>query len=385
MFSSRTSFDRGDNPYAALVRRLRAEGQPICDLTLSNPTMADLPYDTEGISAALAAAASEPYEASSLGRLSSRQRLAALWSSRGVSVPAGHIALTASTSEAYGALFRLFSDPGGQVLVPEPSYPLLAELARYEAIGVEHFSLRYDGAWHIDFSSLEVALSDATRAIVVVSPNNPTGSLVTKAEFRRLASYGLPVISDEVFAAYGLNDEGSQSALDTETDGLVVALDGLSKLAGLPQLKLAWMTFGGNERLVEEAMQRLEFILDATLSVNGPAELALPRLLEAGETTRNAIRERLRVNLASLDTELVDSAASRLHYEAGWYAIVRLPSVRTDSDWASGLLEAERVLVQPGWLYDLRDMTACVLSLLTPPQEFTKGVRRLVEYVARSP
>jgi aspartate/methionine/tyrosine aminotransferase len=381
VFSARTTFDLSDNPLAAQVRRRRAGGRSICDLSVSNPTTAELAYDTDAIATALAAAAREPYEPRALGRGASREVLSQQWGRRGRRVPAEHIALTASTSEAYAALFKLFCDPGQAVLVPEPSYPLLAELARFESIELRPFRLAYDGAWHVDFDSLEAALTKRTRAVVVVSPNNPTGSFIKRAEFGRLASYGLPLISDEVFAAYGLRQPFATSVLDTQTDGLVVALEGLSKLAGLPQLKLAWMSFGGSPSLVRQAVDRLEFILDATLSVNGPTERALPALLEVGRATSAAIVQRLERNLATLDRALNRTALGRLYLEGGWYAVVRLPDVRSEADWVEGLLEEEGVLVQPGWLYDFVSMPVCVLSLLTPPGQFSDGVARLVRYV----
>jgi aspartate/methionine/tyrosine aminotransferase len=309
--------------------------------------------------------------------------VARLWAARGVSVDPSRIALTASTSEAYAFLFKLLCDPGDAVLVPRPSYPLFEHLARYEGIEAVPYLLDYDGAWHIDGQRVRAAITPRTRAIVALSPNNPTGSYLKRDELEGLAALGLPIISDEVFAEYPLSDDTrrAQSALAAE-DVLVFALDGLSKRAALPQLKLGWITASGPRRLVEDALRGLEHVCDAFLSPGASVQHALPLLLALSASSRRAILARARDNHATLARLTAGSAVTPLAAEGGWYAVARLPSVRTEEAWVEGLLEERDVLVQPGFFYDFVGEAFVVVSLLTPEAEFFEGVSRLVEYVA---
>ncbi len=393
-FSRRTTFERTPNELANLLVAKRARGEHVFDLTVANPTQAGLPSDRQALTKALGIAP-ERYEPDCRGSLGARQAVAEYWAGRGIQVSVEHIALSASTSEAYAVLFKLFCDPGDEVLVARPSYPLLDELARYESVRLVDYSLAYDGAWHIDFASVERALSERTRAIIVVSPNNPTGNVLSEAEAMRLSSYGVPLISDEVFGRYGLRPMGARSAGADETDvpsalnyassfgsGLAIVVDGLSKAAALPQMKVAWMCFAGEPEIVDEALGRLDFVLDSQLSVAGPTQAALSDLLRIGAGRRRFINTRLRANLRVLDECLVGSTASRLHVEAGWYAVLRLPATQTELEWVTQLVQQVGVWVQPGWFYDFATEPHCVLSLLTPEDEFARGVALLLEYVS---
>lgn len=382
MFSQRTTFEQTPNALSSLTEARRASGEPLLDLTLANPTRAELVLDDEGLREALLVDPTS-YRPDCFGDEAARSAIANGWAERGVSVPTAQIALTASTSEAYAMAFKLLCDPGDAVLIPRPGYPLLAELARFESIRLRDYRLAYDGAWHIDFPSLEAALCERARAIVVVSPNNPTGNVLTEQEFGRLQSYGLPIISDEVFSEYALLQSARRSVIAPSRVGLQIVLDGLSKRAALPQLKAAWMTLFGDPEHVQLALGRLEFLLDAYLSVNTPVQLALPRLLEIGERRRAAVMQRLCGNLELLDRRLAESAVTRLHCEAGWYAVLHLPSVRTEAEWVEGLLRDAGVLVSPGWFFDFETEPYCVVSLLTPSRDFEAGVQRLLAYVAR--
>jgi aspartate/methionine/tyrosine aminotransferase len=292
--------------------------------------------------------------------------------------------LFCSTSEAYSLAFRLLCDPGDRVLVPRPSYPLLEHLARADSVELAPYRLAYDGAWHVDLADLRAkAREPRVRAIVCVSPNNPTGSFASRAEADALAALDLPIVSDEVFAAYPLahDAERADSLLDAAARApLVLALGGLSKYAALPQLKLAWMIAAGRE--APEALARLEITADAYLSLATPVQLALPEIFASARATRDAIRARLARNLAELARAVAGTAATLLRVDGGWYAVLRLPATRSDDEWALALLEQRAVLVQPGWLYDFEGGPFAVLSLLPPEPVFAEGARAIAELIA---
>jgi aspartate/methionine/tyrosine aminotransferase len=384
-FSKRVSVAHQPGEFAALLEQEKSKRGVICDLTISNPTQAGLPYDNQEIVAALTDPDMMTYTPQPLGQRAARNTLASLWAGRNVSVAADQIALTSGTSEAYGYLFKLLCDPGDDVLVPEPSYPLLSELARYESVVLSPYRLAYDGAFHVDIDSVRAAIGPRTRAIVCVSPNNPTGTYVKEEEFRQLFQLGLPLISDEVFSAYALNGARHPSALEVAQSSpcpeLVFVLDGLSKFAGLPQVKLAWLTAVGPKAKVRAAMHHLEFLLDAYLSVATHTQLALPRLLQVSHTTRNAILARIHRNLACVQARVAGSAVTLLSVEGGWSVPLRLPELSSDSDWALGLVRDCQVLTQPGWFYDFQMDSVLVLSLLTPEQKFEQGLSQLLAYV----
>jgi aspartate/methionine/tyrosine aminotransferase len=382
--SKRSKFDARLNPLAKSLVSRRETQRPLFDLTVSNPTTAGVPYAVDRIRAALDAPEVLGYEPSPFGIGSAREAVARAWAKRGVSVDPARVVLTASTSEAYSFLFKILCDPGDQVLVPAPSYPLFEHLARYESVGAKPYRLSYDGAWHVDVASLVAGVSDRARAIVLVSPNNPTGSYVKRDEIARVAELGLPIISDEVFAAYPLSDDPRRVRSVLETEGATVfALDGLSKFALLPQMKLSWVTVSGPESAVSESLGALELLADTFLSPGAVVQHALPVLLETSEATRHHVLERIRRNLAFVRDLARGTPSTVLDVEGGWYAVLRLPNVRSEEQWVLGLLEDRDVLVQPGWFYDFESEPYVVLSLITPEPVFRDGVRRLLDYVSR--
>ena len=367
MFSSRLDWNLPTNRLSALLKTK----QRVLDLTESNPTRAGLEYPVEEILDAMADARALQYVPEPRGLLSARQAIAAYYDN----VPVSRILLTASTSEAYAYLFKLLCDPGDEILSPRPSYPLFEFLAGLESVRVVQYPLRYDGVWHIDFDALERAITPRTRAIVVVNPNNPTGSFLKREEWYKLQKLGLPILSDEVFCDYAFSPDDSR--IRTLTDAAEVptfSMSGLSKIAGLPQMKLGWIVAGGPGH--EAALDRLELIADTYLSVATPVQIALPRLLAASATVREQIIERTRSNLALLRRLTVP-----LHLEGGWYAILQVPRTRSEEDWAIALLDRRDVLVQPGFYFDFESEAFLVLSLLTPPDVFAEGLRRLLEEV----
>jgi alanine-synthesizing transaminase len=379
VYSRRSEVELTPNALSAAVARVRARGDTLLDLTVSNPTTAGIPY-APGIAAALAADAAT-YEPAPLGLPAARDAVAALWCSRGVEVSSERVLLTASTSEAYAFALKLLCDPGDEILVPAPSYPLFEHLARVESVALGSYRLGFDGAWFLDVDAVRAAVTARTRAIVVVSPNNPTGSFLKRDELEKLSALGLPIVSDEVFGEYGFAPDvrRARSALEG-TAPLLVALDGLSKAAALPQLKLAWMTLGGEPARVAGAMDRLELIADTFLSASTPVQRALPDLLATRAVAADAIRERTRTNLSTLRDALADSSATLLPAEGGWYAVLRLPATKSDEEWALALLD-HGVLVQPGYFFDFDTAPHVVVSLLTGEATLAAGALSLATLV----
>jgi alanine-synthesizing transaminase len=383
MFSSRGPANRDPNSFARALQAARKSERALLDLTVSNPTNVGFHYDSATILDALGDPGVLTYTPDPRGALAAREAIVGLWADRGISTQPDRVLLTASTSEAYALLFKLLCDPGDEVLAPQPSYPLFDLLARLEAVRLVSYPLRYDGAWHVDVAALRAAVTPRTRAVLVVSPNNPTGSYLSRAEHEALRELELPILCDEVSADYPLGDDRSRArSVLEQPDGLAFALDGLSKAVGLPQLKLGWITAGGSEPLVVEAMARLEIIADTYLSVGSAVQLAAPRLLSIRPRIQHAIGQRLRANLATLRAACEDSAVTVLDVRGGWYAILRLPAVVSEQRWALDLLE-QGVVVQPGWLYDFIDGPHLVVSLLTPEPELDEGAHKIVERVAR--
>jgi alanine-synthesizing transaminase len=356
---------------------LASVGKPQFDLTGSNPTTAEIAYPAD-LQQALerAQAPSLVYRPEPFGLPSAREAVARL---TGAAVD--DILLTASTSEAYAFLFKLLCDAGEAVLVPAPSYPLFEHLAELEGVQALPYRLAYDGAWHVDLDSLRRAVTPQVRAIIAVSPNNPTGQYLRDSELGGLAALGLPLIIDQVFAPFPLRRPPPSAP--PSASALTFALDGLSKRAGSPQLKLSWTVISGPERARREARERLELIADTFLSVGTPIQQALPDVLAVCPSITRAIAERCRRNLATLERAVQASPVTLLRAEAGWSGVLRLPAVKSEEELALGLLRDAGVLVQPGWYYDFESEPYAVVSLLTEPHAFEAGAARLVDYVAR--
>ena len=386
-FSRRLAWTTAENALARAEAAARTAGRRLLDLTVSNPTQVGLCYPNQEIARAFADAAAIPYQPAPFGLSSARAAVVADYARRGVEVDVNQVVLTASSSESYALLFKLLGDPGQSVLCPEPSYPLFEYLARLEGLRPQPYRLRFDGHWHIDFASLDLA--DAA-AIILVSPNNPTGSFVSDDDFDRLAQlaaeHGLAMIVDEVFADFPFSPaNGAITAVaGRPSPALVFSLGGLSKSCGLAHLKLGWMVATGPTVVVSDALARLELIADTYLSVGTPVQLALPGLLQAGAAIRRQIIERLQHNRRALLGALgTDSPCTLLPAEAGWCAILRVPEIMSDEAWASTLLEQDGVLLQPGYFFDLAMGATLVLSLIVQEQVFAEGVARLLARVGR--
>ncbi|MBP1606450.1 MAG: aminotransferase [Acidobacteria bacterium] len=393
MFSSRLPHSLVANALANAVAGVRAAGGSLVDLTVSNPTRVGIYYPPSLLSP-LGDPHALSYRPEPFGLRGAREAVAGEYARRGLAVASDRLVLTASTSEAYAFLFKLLCEPGDEILVPRPSYPLFEHLAALEAVRVVPYPLEYHGVWTIDLASLEQARTPRTKAVVVVSPNNPTGSTLKQREAAWLdafcASHDLALIADEVFADYPIEPAGDASrsvvpgAGSTESpSALTFALGGLSKSVGLPQVKLGWVAVAGPATLVEAALARLELVCDTYLSVSTPVQVALPRLLHDGSVVREAIRERLAVNHAALRRLAADHPESTvLGIEGGWSTVLRVPAVTSEEQLVVDLVERERVLVHPGYFFDFPHEAYLVVSLLPAPDVFREGMTRTFRAVA---
>lgn len=392
MFSRRTAWDVSPNRLSRARDHHHDCGRSELDLTCSNPTRVGFTYD-EDVLAELADPRGLAYEPEPFGLACAREAVARhYYEPRRLAVKANRVCLTASTSEAYHQLLCLLCDPGDAILVPTPSYPLLDYLAGVARVDMLRYPIIYDGHWHVDMPALREQVrrhagrgsTNRLKAIVCIAPNNPTGSFLTRSELDAIeklcVEHELTLIVDEVFADYPLHS-GPQRVASVvgERECLTFALSGLSKVAALPQLKLAWTVACGPDELVGPALARLAVIADAYLNLATPIQHALAPLLHASVGMQQQIRARLLANLEVLDLAIADSPISRLGVEAGWSVILRLPKIGDidDEGWALRLLEGLDLYVQPGSLFDVAGCHL-VVSLLTPPEEFIEGCARLV-------
>ena len=379
-FSTRSLQEDVPNALTRALADAKARGR-VLDLTVSNPTTAGIAYDEQAILGAFSDRAMLTYEPHPLGLAIARRTVA-----RVVGADERRIALTASTSEAYAVLFKMLCDPGDEILVPAPSYPLLGWLAAFEAVKLMPYPLVYGGRWHVDVDSLRRAVTPRTKAIVVVNPNNPTGSYLGRDELEAMLDLGLPIVSDEVFARYPLGDgvpEDRVASVLNANRGLVFSLSGLSKACGLPQMKLGWIVAGGDDVHADAAMRRLEIVLDAYLSVGTPVQVALRALLAASRKTADAIAERTKKNLVVVRRTLAAAPnATVLDVEGGWYVTIRVPETMNDEEWAVSLLSADGVHVHPGFFFDMDRGAHLVVSLLTPEADLAEGIARIARRLA---
>jgi aspartate/methionine/tyrosine aminotransferase len=384
MFSRRTDWKLAPNRFTEALAQAHQSGAGILDLTISNPTRAGLTYNDAAILDSLRNVSSLDYDPQLKGLLNARKAVAAYYEERGESVDPESLVLTTGTSEGYAFVFRLLANPGDEVLVAKPSYPLFDFLADLQDVTLIPYSLIYDHGWQIDFHTLENAISDKTRAIVLVHPNNPTGSYVNAPERDQLnqlcQSHELALIVDEVFLDYSHDDTRRHSFVSNKNI-LTFTLSGISKISALPQMKLAWIAVSGSDAHRQAAMERLEVIADTFLSVSTPVQWAAPVLLEQRTAIQPQLLDRARTNLTELDRQLMhQKGCSRLAVEGGWYAVLRVPAIRSDEDLAISVLRECGVLVHPGHFYDFPQDGYLVLSLISHVEEFREGTSRLANF-----
>lgn len=382
MFSSRVTGALQPNRLTRQIRTTRGSGRDVIDLTVTNPTVAGIEYPAS-ILAVLADPAAARYDPYPLGSWSAREAVARDYERRAVQVAPDRVVLTASTSEAYSILFKLLCDPAGHsVMVPVPSYPLFDHLTALDGVSAVAYPLEYHGRWTVDFDTVDERWTKSVRAVLVVSPNNPTGSVLTREEIdgllRRCADRQTALIIDEVFADYPLN-HAFVPASWSPSPALTFRLGGLSKTVGLPQVKLGWIAVDGPDALVSAALQRLEVICDTYLSVSTPVQGAAARLLADGAVVRERILDRVRANDAALRS--IASAfpsIEPLRADAGWSAVLRVPAIRSEEELVLELLEQDGVLAHPGFFFDFPHEAFLVVSLLPDPALFAEGIRRVV-------
>jgi len=440
MFSERTNWTLAQNAFTRAVEEVRAGGRRVLDLTVSNPTRVGLEYDSAAILAALGSPLALDYDPQAKGLVSAREAVSGYYrellargerdvasnvsttgfghAGGGRDVDPSRVVLTTSTSEGYSFVFRLLCNAGDELLVPKPSYPLFEFLADLQDVRLVPYPLIYDHGWQMDFPSLERVVTERTRGVVVVHPNNPTGSFVKVGEAEALNAFcrerGLALIVDEVFLDYGLDESPSDVALSANSrflhapsdrrspiqwvgrndssrrcasfanncDVLTFTLSGVSKISALPQMKVAWIVTSGPLELADAALGRLEVIADTYLSMNAPVQWAVPVLLEQRKSTQRQLMDRVRRNLAELDRQLTEEkVCSRLVVEGGWYAVLRVPVTRSDEELAIELVREKAVVVHPGHFYDFPGDGYLVLSLIGAEGEFREGIGMVLEYL----
>jgi alanine-synthesizing transaminase len=383
MFSRRTDWKLTPNRFTQAQQE--AHGREVLDLTISNPTRAGFDYDQQAILRAFSNPAALDYDPQPKGLPIARQAVAEYYRHRGKVNPES-LVLSTSTSEGYSFVFRLLCNPEDEVLVPKPSYPLFEFLADLQDVKLVPYPLLYDHGWQIDLATLERAVTPRTRAVVLVHPNNPTGSYVTKDERAALnhicREHNLAIIVDEVFLDYA-QDGRLPASFASNAEVLTFTLSGISKISALPQLKLAWIAASGPADQLQLALSRLEIIADTFLSLNAPVQLAASTLIDQRHSLQPQLLDRVRANLSELDRQLAQQkACQRLAVEGGWYAILRVPVTQSDEDLAIEILHKAGVLVHPGHFYDFPRDGYLVLSLITPLSQFQEGIDRLLRLLA---
>ena len=387
MFSKRTEWKLTPNRFTQVQAELGSAGMKVLDLSVSNPARAGFHFDIDEILGSLALPEAMDYDPQPKGLRKAREAVAHYYRDEheGYDVDPDSLILTTSTSEAYSYIFRLLCNPGEELLVPKPSYPLFEFLADLEDVKLVPYPLLYDHGWQIDFPSLYKAVNHHTRGVVIVHPNNPTGSYVKQDEVASLnrfcQEYGLALVVDEVFLDYP-HDGAARNTFAVNNDVLTFTLSGLSKISGLPQMKVAWAVTSGPDEQKREALARLEMIADTYLSMNAPLQLATPKLLAQRKNFQPLLLDRVRTNLRELDRQLShQKTCERLDVEGGWYVVLRVPATQTDEELAIDLLRKVAVLVHPGHFYDFPRDGYLVISLITPTADFREGGSRVLQHL----
>jgi alanine-synthesizing transaminase len=391
MFSDRSNWDLSPNSLSALLQNKKSGGDAIFDLTVSNPTRIGLEYYSQEILAAVSQPQSMAYEPDPRGLVKAREAIAAYYEHYGERVDSNALFLTASTSEAYSILFKLLGNPGEEILIPRPGYPLLSYLVCFEGLQAVSYPLRYDDrkGWSIDMDVLQALINPKTKAIVLVNPNNPTGSYVGRQEFADLDSlcrkYDLALIVDEVFSDFtGAKRPDRIRTTVNHSNSLAFVLNGLSKMAGLPQMKLGWIVVSGDPDLSGQALSRLEMMLDFYLSPSTPVQHAVKRLLHQCQSIQSQMFSRIDLNSRFLEERAYGTSNIRsLIREGGWYAVIEVSDAVSDEDRVMRLLDQDNTLAHPGYFYEFHREGFLVVSLVTPVDIFREGITRLISRFGR--
>jgi len=383
-FAHRTNWRQEGNALNKVLEDLQSQNIPVIDLTASNPTHVGFQYP-QGIFSILNSINNSLYQPDACGLKQAREAVAKYYSYEKVKISAQNIILTASTSEAYTFLMRLLLNPGEKVLIPRPSYPLFQFLLEINDVQFEYYPLTYDGSWRLDYQALGHLVDSKTKAIILVNPNNPTGSFISPAELNFLNEFcfqhQMAIISDEVFYGYPLHPCDQVSCIGNQKV-LTFTLGGLSKSLGLPQMKCAWMIASGPETILQEATSRLEIIADTYLSVNTPVQNALDQWLKGALAFQQQIIYRVKENWEWLSAHL-SSHTELLTLQGGWYATLRIPAVKSEEEWVLEFLKEDHVSVYPGYFFDFENEAYIVLSLIPPVEVFQEGAGRIMQRLAK--
>jgi alanine-synthesizing transaminase len=388
MFSKRFEYNIEENKLSRLLKEKKSAGVNVLDLTESNPTNAEFNYDEIGILNAIASPGSLKYNPDPKGLKSAREAVSQYYKEKNLGINEENIFLTSSTSEAYSFIFKLLSDPGDEILIPRPSYPLFSFIAEMESVIIKYYDLKYsdENSWEIDFDSLKQEVTDKTKAIVLVNPNNPTGSFVNAKDINELSricrKHNIAIICDEVFLDYTVEaDRNHVFSLAGINYVPTFTLSGLSKICGLPQMKLSWIVVSGPRKECEEAMMRLEIISDTYLSVGTPVQLALSKLLSGKELIQTQIKKRIKNNFKFLKDLLKDNKHLKvLNTGGGWYSVLKTNPEIDEEAFTYGLLKEKDVYIHPGYFFDFNEEGIIILSLLTEEKKFCEGVKRIMDY-----
>lgn len=378
-FSNRFEWDTGQNKISQIADQKRKDGMAICDLTVSNPTKIDLGVD-RSIDRDYVAI-SNTYQPASTGLETAKCAIVQYYQDHAIDIDNSQIVITASTSEAYTYLFRLLADAGDEILIPQPSYPLLDYLLRLDCIHNVPYYLRYvDGEWKVDLESVEMAITSRTRAVILVNPNNPTGSFIKEDEFNGISELcmrnNIPLIVDEVFVDYNYDRDRSNARSFSGYDSVpAFFLNGLSKSCGLPQMKLSWIIVSGQEHDRQSSLNALETIADMYLSVSTPIQHATASFFASRSIFQRRLLDRILDNQKCAEEAFMDAAIECLRPEGGWYGLLQFPDTHTDEEWAMRILQKSNVFYHPGYFYNFNEEAFLVFSLIIDPDMFKEGMK----------
>ena len=390
MFSSRTNWHRQQNKLTELLESRRKSGKPIHDLTISNPTECGFNYPEKETLSALSSPDVLIYKPDPRGFITAREAVVRYYQTKNIVVDPGDLFLTASTSEAYSFIFKLLCNPDDAILTPIPSYPLFEYLAQINDVKTQEYRLVYDHGWQIDLESIANSISNSTKAIILINPHNPTGMFFKKNEYLEIQKIAreknLALIVDEVFIDYPHDDSPDRyGSAAGSSEVLTFTLNGISKMCGLPQVKLGWIAVSGEQRAKSEAVERLEILCDTFLSVNTPAQVALPKLLQSSESIRKQILQCIKSNYSFLSLLTTHhSPINILSTGGGWYAILKVPRTKSDEDWALELLDSYGIYLFPGYFFDFEEEGYLVVSLLVEEEKFQSAIKGVEEFIAAS-
>ncbi|PJZ78257.1 pyridoxal phosphate-dependent aminotransferase [Leptospira neocaledonica] len=385
-FSDRFEFIPGENDLYSLLESFKRSEQDWIDLTVSNPTKVGLVYPREAILHSIEKPESMEYDPNPKGMLNARKSIVGYYKEKGYNISEEDLFLTSSSSEAYSYLIKLLCNPGEEVLIPSPGYPLFEFLSLLDGVEFNSYKLDQNDSWKIDFEDLGSKITNKTKILFLVSPNNPTGSLLTSEEFEKLKVISktkkITLILDEVFSDY-LHEENQNQFDFFHTDFPIFVVNGISKILALPQMKLSWIHVGGPTNWKKECKERLEIISDTYLSVGTPIQLALPELFQWRNMIQSQILRRIRRNLQILEN--FHSSHTGIGYtspKGGWYAVLRSESFLNDKEFSFRLLEKEKVLVHPGSIFGFEeDSGSIVISLISETELFQSGLEKISTFL----